>query len=1118
MRRIVPTLLTLACLSVTARAEDALRLSALTVEHLNNPIGIGADRPRLSWKLQSSRQGEKQTAYEIRAASAAAKLEAADLWASGKVASDQSVLVPWAGKPLGSHAQVVWQVRAWDKDGQPSAWSDPATFELGLTNSKAEWKGSWITADLPRVDAFGTALANASWINAGSAANQAAAARLVVELPAGAAVRSAALDAAADGLITFYVNGQAIRQGSSSHTAPFYATFNTYLKPGKNVIAVGAGPVRNAGRGPGGPGKNAIAAHGVIELDNGQRIEFNTDGHWKAAVAPAAGWFAPDFDDAPWAAATVLSKYSEQPPIRSAEGSVGPGRYLRKTFSVKGPVAKARLYATALGTYEASINGKPVSDERLSPGWTDYNTRVMVQTYDVTKLLTPGQNAVGAVLTDGWFAGRVGWMGLAQYARVGTRPVFAGQLEITYADGSTETIATDGSWKGGPGAVVGSDQQLGEIIDNRKAGPWDQPAFNDADWKAVAVEQHDNISLDPQLGPPVRALTELAPQKITRVGGNWVVDLGQNMVGHIRLKARGPAGTTVTVRHSEMLNPDGTLYTENLRPAISVDTFVLKGGETETFEPQFTFHGFRYVELVGYPGELTADALQGVVVASDTPPTGTWECSNADVNRLYQNIVWGQRSNFLSVPTDCPQRDERMGWMGDAQVFSPTAARNADVAAFFMKWMVDVNDGQSPDGAFNNVNPRANQNQSYPVWGDAGVIIPWVMYTSYGDKAFLEKNYDHMAKWVNYTKERYPTLLPTGGVGDHLAPAGGRGAAGFGGAGGGGAAPGGAAPARGRQGASLTPAFPADGLFPVAAPAAGGTGTAPAAGAAAGRGAARGRGGPGGFGGGVNTTTVVDTAYFARSAWILSKSAALLGKADDAARYEQLYKDVAAAFNKAFVQPDGSIQAGTQTTYLLALQFGLLPENLRAAAAKHLTDDVETRGHLTTGFVGVGFLNPTLCDIGRTDLAYQLLLNDTYPSWLFTVKNGATTMWERWDGWTPERGFQDSSMNSFNHYSFGSIGEWLYSGAAGIRLDPDHPGFKQFTLAPQLTTKLTHVKASLDSPYGVISSHWHAEGDTIAYDVTVPPNTTATVVLPGQAPQPVTAGSHHFSVPRSAVK
>jgi len=1055
------SVLTACLLAGPVHAENLspVRLYALTCEHLQNPVGIGIQQPRLSWKLRSDRTGEIQTAWQIRAASSGSGLNTnpPDLWDSGKIVSDQSVLVPWAGKPLASRSRVFWQVRIWDKGGRPSPWSEVASFELGLLAPATEWKGQWITADQPRYDIEQSALAKSFWINAGSTAHQAAAVRFVLNLPADTTIRSAAIDVVADGLITVYVNGQPTRQGTSSRTAPLHAEVRTQLAPGKNIIAIGSAAVRDAiRRDRGETGRNAIAARGVIELENGRRIEFNTDDSWKAVVAPGNDWFAATFDDSAWPVATSLGPYATAP-SKYSDNTIGPGRYLRKNFTVKGLIARARLYATALGVYETSINGRRVNqDSVLDPGWTDYHKRVMVQTYDVTSLLVAGENTVGAVLGDGWYAGRLGWMGLAQY---GSRPVFNAQLEITYADGTQDIIATDNSWQAGPGEIIGSDAQWGEIIDARKAVPdWNQPAFKDSSWGDAVVEPH-GIALVPQLGPPVRRLLELAPPKITRWGDAWIVDFGQNLVGCVRLFAHGPAGTAITLRHAEMLNADGSLYTENLRPALATDTFILRGApERETFEPHFTFHGFRYVEITGYPGTLTADDLRGIVVGSDTPSTGTFECSNPDLNRLYENIVWGQRGNFLSVPTDCPQRDERMGWMGDAQVFAPTAARNADVAAFFAKWMVDVDDGQGSSGDYADVSPRVARTQpAMPVWGDAGVIIPWVMYTAYGDRAFLADNYPFMVRWVEFSLRRSTNLILSGGVGDHLAP-------------------------------QRTPA------------------------------------------------DVVDTAYFANSARLVARAAALLGKTDDAAKYDKLFHDIADAFNQSFVSTNGIIKGDTQTAYLLALQFELLPENLRAVAARRLVEDVEQNGHLTTGFVGVGLICPTLTQIGRSDLAWQLVLTNTYPSWLFSVKNGATTIWERWDGWTPEHGFQDSAMNSFNHYSLGSVGAWFYSGAAGIQPDESNPGYKHFFLNPQFTTRLAQVKASLDSPYGLIASHWQVGNDQVLYDVTIPPNTTATLTLPvpprdvrqsGRplpAPDdhitrlPLVAGTYHFSLPRGRIK
>jgi alpha-L-rhamnosidase len=1040
----------------------------LTCEHLTNPIGIGKQQPRLSWKLRSERAGEVQTAYQIRAASTRARLDGPrpDLWDSDRIASDQSVLVRWNGATLGSRAQVLWQVRVWDKDGRPSPWSGVASFELGLLDPGTEWRARWITADLPRYDLEASALSNAFWITGGSTASQATAIRLDLDLPHLELIRAACVDAAADGRITVYVNGHPTRQGSSSRTAPVHADVSGQLVPGKNVFAIGSAGVRAAVRKDRNEaGRNAICARLLLELTNGQWAGFDTAAHpvgihhtisrnasvgtsWNAAVAPEGDWFAPEFDASAWPAATVLGRYSDLP-SRYCDNTLGPGRYLRKTFTLNRKVARARLYATALGVYEASINGHRIGNRLLDPGWTDYTKRVMVQTFEVTELLVRGTNSLGAVLGDGWYAGRLGWMGLAQY---GARPVFAGQLEISYPDGSLEVIATDESWKAGPGEIIASDPQWGEIIDARKVSAWDQPSFDDSAWTKAVIEEH-RLALDPERGPPVRGLLEIPPQRIWRHGRTWIADFGQNLVGHVRLSARGAAGTPIAVRHAEMNETNGALYTENLRTALSTDTFILKGRGRETFEPHFTFHGFRYVELTGYPSDLTRKDLRAVVVGSDSPGIGAWECSEPELNRLYSNIVWSQRGNFLSVPTDCPQRDERMGWMGDAQVFAPTAVCNADVAAFFDKWTVDVNDGQTARGDFANYSPRVAAPQpGWPVWGDAGVIVPWVLFTAYGDEAFLADNYTNMTRWLDYCAGAAKNLILSGGVGDHLAP-------------------------------QRTP------------------------------------------------TEVVDTAYFANSARIVAKAAAILGKRADATKYEKLSGEIRDAFNTVFVATNGTVRGDTQTGAILALRFDLLPGELRSAAAQRLAANVEQAGHLTTGFVGVGLICPTLSEIGRPDLAWSLLLTNCYPSWLFSVKNGATTIWERWDGWTPERGFQDPAMNSFNHYSLGSVGAWLYSGAAGIELDETHPGYKHFRLHPQFTSRLSWMKASIDSPYGRIFSHWQRGKSRIQYDVTVPPNASAELILPvpsGEVRQsgrrlevqaaqvtrlPLAAGSHHFSLP-----
>ena len=584
---------------------------------------------------------------------------------------------------------------------------------------------------------------------------------------------------------------------------------------------------------------------------------------------------------------------------------------------------------------------------------------------------------------------------------------------------------------------------MGEAYDARQEMPgWDTVHLDGAGWATVTTKAaHDPAVLRvAQVDPPVRVMGHLTPtQKTQPTPGSYVFDLGQNMVGWARLTVQGPAGTVVRLRFGEVLNPDGTLYTDNLRGAKATDIYILKGGAAETWEPQFTFHGFRYVEVTGYPGEPDLDAVTGCVAGSDIPRTGTFKCSNAMVNQLVQNIDWGQRGNFLSIPTDCPQRDERLGWMGDAQIFVRTAAGSRDVAAFFAKWMNDVSDAQSPEGGFPDVAPRlVDLADGAPAWGDAGVIVPWTIYQMYGDLRILETHYGAMVRWMDYLDSANPSHLwenrRANDFGDWLS---------------------------------------------------------------------------------LNDDTdkgVLAAAYFAYDAALMAQIARVLGRAEDAARFDALFENIKTAFNAAYVSPDAEVQSGTQTAYVLALRFGLLPDALRPRAAQRLVQALEAKQqHLSTGFVGVGYLCPVLSEFGYSDVAYTLLLNTTFPSWGYSIAQGATTLWERWDGWTEEKGFQDVGMNSFNHYSLGSVGEWLQRYAAGIDNDPAAPGFAHIQIRPRPDRRLSFVRASFESIRGRIESHWTLNGNQFTLRVTVPANTTATVTLPNAETHEIGSGRYEFT-------
>ncbi len=706
-----------------------------------------------------------------------------------------------------------------------------------------------------------------------------------------------------------------------------------------------------------------------------------------------------------------------------------PPPYMRKDFSVDRPVKRAVVYASALGLYELHINGKRVGRDYFTPGWTDYMKRVYYQTYDVTNLIRKGDNAIGAILGDGWYAGYLGFGRKREL--YGSEPRLFVQLEVEYADGGRETVVTDGSWKATYGPLVESDFLMGETYDALKEMPgWDTSGFDDSGWEPVTVTDKIEGRVESYPGVTVQKIMEIKPKKITEPEkGAYVFDMGQNFAGWVRLKVKGEAGMKVVLRFAEMLNPDGTVYTTNLRAARCTDTYILKGKGVEVWEPRFTFHGFRYVELTGYPGEPGLDAITGVVAHSAIPMAGSFECTNSMVNQLFSNIVWSQRGNFIEIPTDCPQRDERLGWTGDAQIFVRTATYNMDVAAFFTKWLVDLEDAQTEEGAFPDVAPhKVAMGSGVPAWGDAGVICPWTIYQVYGDKHVIGKHYESMKRWIAYLKKNSKELLrPAYGYGDWV---------------------------------SIGSDTPKD---------------------------------------------VIATAYFAYSTRLVSKTAAALGKDDEAREYEELFEQIKDAFNKAYVTGDGRIKGETQTCYLLGLYFDLLPEDKRAPATRHLIEDLREKDwHLSTGFVGLSYLLPTLTQTGHLDIAYRLLNNDTFPSWGYSIKNGATTIWERWDGWTEEKGFQTPGMNSFNHYAFGSVGRWMFGTIAGI--DTEGPGYKKIIIQPKPGGGLDYTKASYKSIYGEIVSDWRIRGETFNLNVTIPANTTAVVYVPAGDAKSVTEG------------
>lgn len=772
-------------------------------------------------------------------------------------------------------------------------------------------------------------------------------------------------------------------------------------------------------------------------LASGQRV------YWKVRVwdetgqeieSPSAWWEMGLLKSSDWKAQWIGASFFGGPRTSS------PSPYLRKEFTLQKEFVNARLYATAIGLYECYLNGSRVGDALLTPGWTDYCKHIQYQVYDVTELLRSGLNAMGAILGDGWGVGHIAWVGRQRYA---DRPQFLAQIVLTYSDGSKEIIRTDESWKVTQGPILESDMLMGESYDaRRELTDWSHPGYEDGSWwPAEVFADRGDASLVATNGPTVKRQEELRPVEIRKipdfVNPRWIFDMSQNMVGWIRLRVRGEKGRTITIRYAEALNPDGALYTTNLRTARNTDHYTLKGDGEEVWEPRFAFHGFRYVELLGFPGIPTEESVTGIVIHSDIPSTGTFECSDPLINQLQHNIVWGQKGNFVDVPTDCPQRDERLGWTGDAQVFIRTAAFNRNVAGFFTKWTRDLEDAQYPDGAYPAVAPNPGAwsiGDGGPAWADAGLICPWTIYQCYGDTRLLEERYASMQRFIEFLSQTsqegircYAEYKGWHGFGDWLALDG----------------------SDGREGGT--------------------------------------------------SKELIGTAFFAYSTQLMANIARILGKAEDVLRYSALHEKVREAFIKRFVNDDGTIRGATQTSYILALRFNLLPDELRDRAAAELVRNIQNRNdHLSTGFVGTPYINWVLSEIGYLDTAYALLKQTTWPSWLYSVTQGATTIWERWDGWTHDKGFQDPGMNSFNHYAYGAIGDWMYAVIGGIDLDPDQPGYKHIIMHPRPGGGLTYATAELQSMYGMIRSAWTQENGRFDWRITVPANTTTTIYVPAK--------------------
>lgn len=1003
--------------SATAAADPAPTVTDLVTNSLSPALGIRGDAPRLSWQLDADRRGVTQTAYRVRVATTVEGLEDPDVWDSGRVDSGQSLDVRYDGAELTSATRYHWSVKVWDDSGAESAWSEPAWFETGLLSTD-EWTADWIGAE--KADPVG-----AGWTD------------YTVEFTA----------SGIDGALGVYLRGSDDDNAYMWQLNEAEGSLRPHVKQGGyRVLPSALFP----------SGFDWAAEHEYVITVDGSTIRLTVDGEMvdsrtdSTHTDPGVVGFRTSGSEQGFVHdLTVTSEDGEvlldtdftdgSNPFRAGtvtdDGLMVSGNaeawltvpdtlpLLRTEFEANDDIASARVYASAHGVYELRLNGEKVGDQELAPGWTDYRERIAYQTYDVTEQVRAGVNAFGAEVAPGWFSGRVAIFGPDQY---GTETAVIAELHVTYADGSTQVVTTDDGWRVGDGPRTAADLLDGESYDARRAqavAGWDTPGFDDDGWAAVAVREPTTDRLEAQRDQPVRATQELSAVRLDDPAeGTYVYDLGQNMVGKARVTVTGEPGQTVRVRHAEVLNPDGSVYTANLRGAAATDYYTLATDEPETFSPSFTFHGFRYVEITGVAAAPDASDVVGVVLGTDGELVSELSTSSELVNQLHSNIVWSQRGNFLSVPTDTPARDERMAWTGDINVFARTGVYNMDSQAFLARWLQDLRDTQRDDGALPGVAPvipgQFDGGYGPAGWMDAGVNVPWTLWQAYGDTAVLRENYAMMTAYVDYL-ERDSTdgIRSAGGYLDWL---------------------------------NLDDPTPAD---------------------------------------------VLDTAFVAKSARQLSQIAAVLGEQEDAQRYGELYDSVRAAYIDAFVAADGTVKGDSQTAYILTITNDLVPDDRQDEVGEQFAETLERRDyHLSTGFLGVDGLLPALTDIGRTDLAYRLLLTEDYPSWGYEIERGATTIWERWNSIMPDGSFGPVEMNSFNHYAYGAVGEWMYRTMAGVSAAA--PGYREIRFAPEPDGSISDVDFSLETRYGTVTSAWRSTAAGIELDVEVPGNTTATVRVP----------------------
>ena len=1008
----------------------------LRVEYMENPVGIDITQPRLSWVIPLETWNQHQEAYQILVASSPEMLanDEGDLWDSGRAESDRNAHIVYDGAPLQSNQRAYWKVRYWNTavetgywnaEVQTSPWSAPAHFMMGLLE-EADWTGDWIgmtRPETPPVEAREEYLLDGlNWIWYSDANTEQRTGRdprffrRAFDLPDAEITRARVL-ITVDDRYTVFVNEQKAGKDERWNRARAYDIADI-LRPGeRNVVAVQA--VNDDAPGPGG-----LVARIIIDLADGTEMRMPSDSEWKVLPHGVGGWNTPGLDDSDWPEARILGEVGMQPwgipytePADTTQHEPSP--LYRKGFHIEKEVVEATVNIVGLGFYELHLNGAKVGDRVLEPTFTRYDKRVLYSSYDITEQLAVGDHAFGVMLGHGWYDMHAYSEWDFEFAPWRDAPKFLMETRIHYADGETQRIVSDASWTTAPGPIVYDNIRVGEIYDARLEQPgWDQPGFDDSDWSQATEVAAPEGALRGQRSEPIRVTQRIQPVSVTEVApGVFVFDFGQNLTGWTELNVEGPEGTTIRMHHCERLGEDGYVDEHNDIYMYSGDfatsIYTLKGEGVETWRPRFTYYGFQYVQMEGYPGTPTADTLTAEVVHTDFKSAGSFESSNELLNRIHEATRWAYIGNYVGYPLDCPHR-EKNGWTGDAHLAANQGLYNYHSAAAYTRWLDDFVDEQQENSGFAGIIPTSGWGYGIgPAWDSAYILIPWYLYQHHGDTRVLEEHYDSMKQYVDYLIGRAEDHIVDYGLGDWV---------------------------------------PADTETPRA---------------------------------------VTSTAYYYVDTRIIAKTAAILGYEEDAAHYGALADEIQEAYLDHFLDSEtGVVSNGSQTAQSTVLYQGLAPEESVDDILAVLVDRVQERdGHLDCGILGTKYLLHALTDNGRADLAYTIATRTTYPSWGHWLEQGATTLWEHWDG-----------TMSRNHVMFGDINAWFFQALAGIRHDPEEPGFRSIIIAPQFVGDLTSVKAEVETLQGTIRSAWrdisYGRGEYFELELTIPANSRATVKVP----------------------